>query len=82
MAPLTIRLHRADFTGSPAALVAAWLIDALASAEGVSLTCANSDLIMLDVLPLDTGTSVHDIVNIALAESRFAGWHVLVDDAR
>lgn len=73
---LIVRCWRADPAGSPAALVAAWLIDAMAEVDGVRLRCADAESVVLDVAP-DRQHGIRDVLDRALAEPRFAGWQVL-----
>jgi len=72
-----VRCWRADPAGSPAALVAAWLIDAMAGVEGVRLRFADTDFVVLDVAAPHLLGGIRDLLDRALAEPRFAGWQVL-----
>jgi hypothetical protein len=72
-----VRCWRADPAGCSAALVAAWLIDALAGEEGVRLRFADTDFVALDVAAPQLPDRVRDLLDRALAEPRFAGWKVL-----
>jgi hypothetical protein len=74
---LTVRLCRTEPEANPAALVAAWLVDALAGAGTVCLTLSMTELIRFDIDPIQTQEPVIDIIRAALAEPRFAGWQVL-----
>lgn len=70
----TVRFCRTDPGANPAALVAAWLIDALAGHVGIELSCSNPEIILLDVASPEARGSVRQIANTALEEARFAGW--------
>jgi hypothetical protein len=70
-----VRCWRVDPAGSPAALVAAWLIDVMAGIEEVRLRSADQDSVVLDVTHLLPGT--RDLLDRAFAEPRFAGWQLL-----
>jgi len=72
-----VRCWRADPAGSPAPLVAARLIDAMAGVEGVWLRFADTDIVVLDVAAPDLLGSIRELVDRALTEPRFAGWQVL-----
>jgi hypothetical protein len=74
-----VRCWRTDPAGSPAALVAAWLIDAMAGIEGVQLSCADGESVVLAVAPAPGVSAVRDVLTQALAEPRFAGWQVLFE---
>lgn len=71
-----IRCRRADPGGSPAALVAAWLIDAMAGIDGVRLHSAEQDSVALDVSAALLLSAIWDVLDRALAEPRFAGWQL------
>jgi hypothetical protein len=73
---LVLCCWRADPVSSSAALVAAWLIDALAGVDGVRLRCANAERVMLDVAGPNL-QAIRDVLDRTLAEPRFAGWQVL-----
>ncbi len=72
-----VRCWRVDPEGSPAALVAAWLIDVLASLDGVRLNSAEAESVVLDVGPSQCPAKIRDVIEEALAEPRFAGWQLL-----
>lgn len=71
-----VRCWRAGPSGSSAALVAAWLIDAMAGMEGVRLRSADTEFVVLDVAP-DLLAGVREALDRTLAEPRFTGWQVL-----
>jgi len=75
----TVRLCRTESAANPAALVAAWLIDALAGTDAVCLTMSRTELIRFDIDPVESQPEVSDIIRSALTEPRFAGWQVLAD---
>lgn len=75
----TVRFCRIDPAASPAALVAAWLLDALSGTASIELSCSGAEFIMLDVEPTEAGLPVRLMVNTALAEARFAGWQLACD---
>ncbi|HTZ43739.1 MAG TPA: hypothetical protein VMB79_07730 [Jatrophihabitans sp.] len=79
MAASIVRFRRVDPAANPAALVAAWLIDALAADSGVRLQSSDAECIMLDVSPAPRQASVRELVGTALAEPRFAGWQVVFE---
>jgi hypothetical protein len=72
-----VRCGRVDPAASPAALVGAWLIDALSGTTGISLTCSGSELLMLEVALPEMQDAVRVDVACVLGEPRFAGWQVL-----
>ena len=72
-----VRCWRVDPGGSSAALVAAWLIDAMAGVDGVRLRSADTDSVVLDVSAPHLVRGIRDKVDRALAEPRFAGWQML-----
>ncbi|MDQ2836367.1 MAG: hypothetical protein M3Y89_02975 [Actinomycetota bacterium] len=72
----TVRFCRTDPGASPAALVAAWLIDALAGQVGIELSCSNPEIILLGVASPEARGSVRQIVHATLEEARFAGWEL------
>ena len=74
-----VRCWRADPAGSSAALVAAWLIDAMAGIEGVRLSCADGESVVLAVAPAHGVSAIREVLAQALAEPRFAGWQVLFE---
>jgi hypothetical protein len=74
-----IRCSRTDPAGSSAALVAAWLLDAMAGIEGVRLSCADGESVVLAVAPAQGVSAIRDVLTRALAEPRFAGWQVLFE---
>jgi hypothetical protein len=74
-----VRCWRTDPAGSSAALVAAWLIDATAGIEGVRLSCADGESVVLAVAPAQGVSAIRDVLTRALAEPRFAGWQVLFE---
>ncbi len=77
MTASTVRFFKTDPGARPAALVATWLIDALAGATaGVRLSCSNTELIMLDVRTSEAHLPIHQLLMTALAEARFAGWEL------
>lgn len=71
-----VRCWRAGPSGSSAALVAAWLVDAMAGVEGVRLRSADTEYVVLDVAP-DLLPCIREVLDRALAEPRFTGWQVL-----
>ena len=71
-----VRCWRAGPAGSSAALVAAWLLDAMAGVDGVRLRSANSEFVELDVAP-DLLPGIRKVLDRTLAEPRFIGWQVL-----
>ena len=77
MSASTVCLCRTHAAANPAALVAAWLIDALAGIDAVCLTLSMTELIRFDIDPVEMQEPVTDIIRSALAEPRFAGWQVL-----
>ena len=77
MAASSVRCGRVDPAASPAALVGAWLIDALSSTIGISLTCSGSELIMIEVALPELEDAVRVDVACVMGEARFAGWQVL-----
>jgi hypothetical protein len=74
-----VRCWRTNPAGSSAALVAAWLIDAMAGIEGVRLTCTDSESVVLAVASTQGVPVIRDVLTHALAEPRFAGWQVLFE---
>ena len=72
-----VRCWRADPGGSSAALVAAWLIDAMSGVEGVRLRFADTDFVVLDVAAPQLLGGIRELLDRALAEPRVAGWQVL-----
>lgn len=72
-----VRCWRADPTGSSAALVAAWLIDAMAGIDGVRLRSADHDSVVLDVSETQLLPATREVLDRALAEPRFSGWQIL-----
>jgi len=70
----TVRLRRTDPAASAPALAAAWLIDALAALEAVRVDGVGRDTVMLELSSTSGGVPVHELVQAALAEPRFAGW--------
>jgi hypothetical protein len=76
MAPI-IRCWRTDPGGSSAALVAAWLIDAMVGLEGVRLHSAALGTVELGVSEPRLLPTTRDALGRALAEPRFAGWQLL-----
>ncbi|MFL6161583.1 MAG: hypothetical protein ACJ74U_05085 [Jatrophihabitantaceae bacterium] len=73
-----VRCRRTDPAGSSAALVAAWLIDAMAGID-VRLNCADAESVVLDVAPAQGLPVIRAVLDRALAEPRFAGWQVLFE---
>ena len=79
MAASLVRFRRTDPAANPAALVAAWLIDALACDSGVRLQSSDAECIMLDVWPARRQVSIRELIGSALSEPRFAGWQVVFE---
>lgn len=77
MTASTVRLFRTAPAAAPAALVAAWLIDALAGIDSVCLSSSKTEQIRFVVDPVEMQEPVIDIIKSTLAEPRFAGWQVL-----
>lgn len=76
MTASTVRFNRIDPDASPSALVAAWLVDALAATNSVRLSQSDVEWILLEVNESDVRGPVRNLVRSALAEPRFAGWEV------
>jgi hypothetical protein len=72
-----VRCWRTDPAGSSAVMVAAWLIDVLAGVEGVRLSCAGTESVVLDVAPSQCLDKIREVLDRALAEPRFIGWQLL-----
>ncbi|MGI8665742.1 MAG: hypothetical protein ACR2N4_06910 [Jatrophihabitans sp.] len=76
MTASTVRFCRTDPGASPAALVAAWLIDALAGCHLIGLSCADPELIQLDIGSPEAQLPIRRLFDTALTEARFAGWEL------
>jgi hypothetical protein len=72
-----VRCWRTDPASSSAAMVAAWLIDVLAGVEGVRLSCAGTESVVLGVDPSQCVEKIREVLDRALAEPRFTGWQLL-----
>jgi len=72
-----IRCWRSDPGGSPAALVAAWLLDVMVGIEGVRLHGADLVSVMLDMSDTPLLSTTREALGRALTEPRFAGWQLL-----
>lgn len=70
-----VRCWRADPAGCSAALVAAWLIDAMAGIDGVRFRRTETDFVVLDVAP-HCLCDIRIVLVRTLAEPRFLGWQV------
>ena len=79
MAASTLSFCRTDPRASPAALVAAWLIDAIAGGAKVELARSETEFITLDVGAGGAHGPVRQLAGSALAEARFAGWELATD---
>jgi hypothetical protein len=77
VAASSVRCGRVDPAGSPAALVGAWLMDALSGTTGISLSCVGREMIMIEVALAEMQAAVRVDVACVLGEPRFAGWQIL-----
>lgn len=73
---LTVRCRKTDPRASPAALVAAWLFDALNGLQNIGLTWSDAELVLTDDSTAETSGPVRSLVDTTLAEARFAGWEL------
>jgi hypothetical protein len=71
-----VRCRRANPAGCSAALVAAWLIDAMSGIDGVRLSRAETDSVVLAVATHCLGDIRSELAR-TLAEPRFLGWQVV-----
>ncbi len=76
MMDMTVGFRRTDPRASPAALVAAWLMDALGGTASIELSRSEEEIILLGIEPPEAQLPVRRIVRTALAEERFAGCEV------
>jgi hypothetical protein len=77
VAAASMRCCRIDPAASPAALVGAWLIDALSGTAAITVTCSSTDLIIIGITPPELAEPVRANMVCVLGEPRFAGWHIL-----
>jgi hypothetical protein len=77
VAASSVRCGRVDPAASPAALVGAWVVDALAGTTGITLSCVGRELIIIAVALPEQQDAIRVELASVLSERRFAGWQIV-----